>query len=281
MPARAPARPRGAAQGNHDFPFKRPSGPSCYNSAMSAVRLLAALMVLLACAPAHARTIYRCVQAGSVSLATAPEPGSKCVAHEVDDRAAKVPDLWRTPGARQGKLYRREQEGETVYSTRELPGSVAVLGFTVPAPPGAPAHVGLGQVGRPRPELHARAFEIAATANRIDPAWLRAIAHAESGFRADAISPKGALGVMQLLPATAKEYGVIDPFSAAQSIAGGARHLARLLRRYDGDHVLAAAAYNAGEGAVARYGGVPPYAETEAYVAKVDALYALYADALD
>ncbi|HVF33693.1 MAG TPA: lytic transglycosylase domain-containing protein [Candidatus Saccharimonadia bacterium] len=230
--------------------------------------------------PLQARTVYRCVQAGTVSLATAPEPGSKCLARELDDNAATMPDLWGTPGRKQGKLYRREQDGTTVFSTRELPGSVAVLGFAVPSPSGAPAHVGLGNVGRARPELHARAFEIAATANRIDPAWLRAVAHAESGFRADAVSPKGALGVMQLLPATAKDYGVTDPFSAAQSIAGGARHLARLLRRYDGDRVLAAAAYNAGEGAVARYGGVPPYAETEAYVAKVDALYALYAEAL-
>jgi len=244
------------------------------------MRLLLTLAVLLASAPLHTRTIYRCVQAGIVSLATAPEPGSQCVARELDDQSATVPDLWGTPGRKQGKLYRRDQDGATVYSTRELPGSIAVLGFTVPAPPGAPAHVGMGVMGRPRPELHARAFEVAATANCIDPAWLRAIAHAESGFRADAVSPKGALGVMQLLPATAKDYGVTDPFSAAQSIAAGARHLARLLRRYDGDRVLAAAAYNAGEGAVARYGGVPPYAETEAYVAKVDALYTLYAAAL-
>lgn len=247
---------------------------------MLLMRRLLALTVLLACAPLDARTIYRCMQAGTVSLATAPEPGSKCFAHELDDKSPTVPDLWGTPGRKQGKLYRLNQDGTTVYSTRELRGSVPVLGFTVLAPPDAPAHVGLGRVGRLRPEMHARAFEVAATANRIDPAWLRAIAHAESGFRADAVSPKGALGVMQLLPATAKDYGVTDPFSAAQSIAGGARHLARLLRRYDGDRVLAAAAYNAGEGAVARYGGVPPYAETEAYVAKVDALYTLYAAAL-
>ena len=83
-----------------------------------------------------------------------------------------------------------------------------------------------------------------------------------------------------LSPTTAKDYGVTDPSSAAQSIAGGAKHLARLLRLYDGDRMLAAAAYNAGEGTVARYGGVPPYAETTAYVAKVDALYALYRQAL-
>lgn len=241
-------------------------------------RYFVVLALAFASAPADARTVYRCLQDGTYSLSTAPEPGAKCEAHELDDQSALAPNLWGAQG--KGTLYRREQDGRTIYGTRELPGSVAVLGFTIPAPPGAPAHTGLGKVGRPRPEIHAKAFDTAATAHKLDRAWLRAIAHAESGFRADAVSPKGALGVMQLLPATARDYGVTDPFSAAQSIAGGARHLARLLRRYDGDRVLAAAAYNAGEGAVARYGGVPPYAETEAYVAKVDALYALYRAAL-
>jgi len=215
-----------------------------------------------------------------VSLSTAPEQGSACTAHELDDRSALPPSLWGTRGRKQGTLYKRVEDGRVVYGTRELPGAEPVLVFTVPAPPGEPAHAGLGDGGEPRPELHAAAFDAAARSNRIDAAWLRAIAHAESNFRADAISPKGALGVMQLLPATARDYGVHDPFSAAQSIAAGARHLARLLRRYDGDRVLAAAAYNAGEGTVARYGGVPPYAETTAYVAKVDALYARYREAL-
>ena len=251
----------------------------CYKSVV--LRSFALVALALASSTLEARTVYRCLVDGSVSLSTAPEPDAKCTAHPLADHEALSPRLWGTPGTKQGTLYRREVDGRTVYGTRDLPGAVAVLGFTIPAPPGAPAHVGLGQIGRPRPELHARAFDEAAQRNRIDRAWLRAIAHAESGFRADAVSPKGALGVMQLLPATAKDYGVTDPFSAAQSIAAGARHLARLLRRYDGDLVLAAAAYNAGEGAVARYGGVPPYAETEAYVAKVDALHALYREALD
>jgi hypothetical protein len=241
-------------------------------------RVLLATALLFAFGQAEARTVYRCISEGTVSLSTAPEKGADCEAHELDDRSALPKSLWGKPG--QGTLYRRIEEGKTIYTTRELPDATPVLGFTIPAPPGAPAHTGLGLIGRPRPELHAKAFALAASANHLDAAWLRAIAHAESGFRADAVSPKGALGVMQLLPATAKDYGVTDPFSAAQSIAAGARHLARLLRRYDGDRVLAAAAYNAGEGAVARYGGVPPYAETEAYVAKVDALYALYLQAL-
>ena len=80
---------------------------------------------------------------------------------------------------------------------------------------------------------------------------------------------------MQLMPETAQEYGVRDPFSPQQSIEGGARYMRALLRRYNGDRPLAAAAYNAGIGAVTRYKGVPPYAETLAYVDKVMALYAL------
>ena len=226
-------------------------------------------LLLLVPAGAHARTVYRCVQAGTVSLSTAPEPGSRCVAHEIDDNAAMVPNLWGAMGVFSGTLYERQQDGKTVYGTRKLPGAVKVLGFTVKTPPGEPAHVGLGKVGKPRLDRHAAQFKAAAKATGVDDAWLRAIAHAESGFDAAAVSPKGAQGVMQLMPQTGKEYGVVDPFSSAQSIAAGARFLKSLSRRYKGDLTLVAAAYNAGIGTVARYGGVPPYAETQAYLVKV------------
>ena len=246
--------------------------------------ILSSLLLLLAftflAQAAQARVIYRCVRDGSVSLATAPEPGSKCTAQTIDDNAAKLPNLWGVNGTQKGTLYEREQDGKLVYSTRDLPGSKPVLSFTVTPPPGAPAHAGLGRIGKPRTKEHAETFKAAARANRIDDAWLRAVAHAESDLRPDAISPKGAQGIMQLLPATAREYRVKDPFSPVQSIQGGARYLGALLRRYKGDRQLAAAAYNAGIGTVARYGGIPPYAETQAYVAKVEALYGLYATAL-
>jgi soluble lytic murein transglycosylase-like protein len=85
---------------------------------------------------------------------------------------------------------------------------------------------------------------------------------------------------MQLMPAVARAYGVADPFSSAQSIDGGARHIKALMRRYKGDLNLVAAAYNAGAGAVTRFGGVPPYSETQAYVEKVQVLYARYRTAL-
>lgn len=242
---------------------------------------LLALLLMFAVAPqAQARKVYRCVQAGTVSLATAPEPGSRCVAKQIDDNAAAVPNLWGAMGVFSGTLYERQQDGKTVYGTRKLPGSVKVLGFTVKTPPGEPAHVGLGKVGKPRLDRYAAQFKAAAKATGVDDAWLRAIAHAESGFDAAAVSPKGAQGVMQLMPRTAQEYGVVDPFSSAQSIGAGARFLKSLMKRYHGDLTLVAAAYNAGIGTVTRYGGVPPYAETQAYLAKVLALHARYREAL-
>ncbi|WP_370451264.1 lytic transglycosylase domain-containing protein [Lysobacter sp. N42] len=246
------------------------------------LRSLLLLVPLLAMPawPAHARTVYRCVQGGTVSLATAPEPGSRCEARHVPDDAVKLPNLWGALGLVKGTLYEREQDGRIVYSTRNLPGSRKVLSFTVQTPPGEPAHEGLGRVGPARVDRFAPQFRAAAKKTGVDDAYLRAIAHAESGFDPQAVSPKGARGVMQLMPGTARELGVTDPHSPVQSIDGGARHLRQLIRRYRGDLVLAAAAYNAGAGVVARYGGVPPYRETRAYVEKVRALYTRYRRAL-
>lgn len=239
-----------------------------------------AVAALLAAAPAHARTVYRCVRDNTVSMATAPEPGSKCVAKEIDDNAIQTPNLWGNMGVFSGTLYEREQDGKLVYSTRNLPGSRVFLKFTMQTPPGEPAHAGLGKVGKPQLNQHAKLFKAAAKATGVDDAWLRAVAHAESGFLATAVSAKGAQGVMQLMPEVSKEYGVTDPFSAQQSIDAGARHMKMLLKRYGNDRVLAAAAYNAGIGAVARYKGVPPYAETQAYIEKLQALYVLYREAM-
>ncbi len=244
-------------------------------------RLMLAAVAVLACtAPAGARTVYRCMRDGTTSLATAPEPGSRCEAKQVDDDAAVVPNLWGINGKQSGALYARIQDGATVYSTRNLPGSTRLMAFTVTPPPDATAHAGLGALGPVQPDIHSAIFHAAARANGIDDAWLRAIAHAESGMQADAVSPKGAQGIMQLMPQTTLQYRVQDPFSPAESIQGGAKYLGELLRRYKGDRQLAAAAYNAGIGTVARYNGIPPYAETQTYVLKVQALYELYRTAL-
>ena len=114
---------------------------------------------------------------------------------------------------------------------------------------------------------YAALFAKAGAANGVSPALLTAVARAESGFDAGARSPAGAQGLMQLMPATARSLGV-DPLQPAQAVDGAARLLKSHLQRF-GATELALAAYNAGPGAVAKHGGVPPYAETKAYVAKV------------
>ena len=98
---------------------------------------------------------------------------------------------------------------------------------------------------------------------------IKAVGMTESNFNPRAVSPKGAQGIMQLMPATARSYGVTDSFDPLQNLRAGARHLRRLLREFDGDLNLALAAYNAGSGAVRRYGGIPEYPETIAYVQRV------------
>jgi soluble lytic murein transglycosylase-like protein len=104
-------------------------------------------------------------------------------------------------------------------------------------------------------------------------ALVNAVIDQESGGDPSAISEAGAMGLMQLMPGTAQAYGVSDPFDPEQNVAGGTALLADLLRQYHGNVGLALAAYNAGSGAVAKYGGIPPYAETQAYVKNVSALY--------
>lgn len=113
----------------------------------------------------------------------------------------------------------------------------------------------------------------AALEQGLEPEFVRSVARAESGFHQNAVSVKGAVGLMQLMPATASALGV-DAKLAEQNAQGGAKFLRELLLRYHGDATLALAAYNAGPGAVERYKGVPPYLETRRYIVKVLAEYA-------
>ena len=121
---------------------------------------------------------------------------------------------------------------------------------------------------------------VAARSNAVDESLIRAIIHAESAYQIDAVSPRGAQGLMQLMPDTQAELDVSDPFDPVQNIDGGARYLARLLGEFEGDLELAAAAYNAGPGAVRRHRGVPPYDETQEYVRRVRILYRRYSQVL-
>jgi len=125
---------------------------------------------------------------------------------------------------------------------------------------------------RPSPSLldiHARIDRIAQTVG-IDRRLVHAVVRVESNYDPRAISPKGAMGLMQLMPATARQYRVEDPFDVDQNLEAGMRHLRGLLNRFDRSRALAA--YNAGEGAVSKYGGVPPYRETQDYVRRILAL---------
>jgi soluble lytic murein transglycosylase-like protein len=119
-----------------------------------------------------------------------------------------------------------------------------------------------------------RYIDDAAARHHVDPNLVRAVIKVESNFNPRALSPKGAMGLMQLMPATARHYQVTNPFDAAQNIDAGVRHLKGLLEDFGGDVRLSLAAYNAGSGAVARSGGIPPYTETRNYVKRITGIMA-------
>jgi hypothetical protein len=128
----------------------------------------------------------------------------------------------------------------------------------------------LEEIASPPPGADLRALAIAAAQRHgIDPAIVLAVVAVESAFQPQAVSPKGAVGLMQLMPSTASSLGVENALDPEQNLDGGARYLGSLLTLYRGDLTRALAAYNAGPGAVARHGGVPPYRETRTYVRKV------------
>jgi hypothetical protein len=127
----------------------------------------------------------------------------------------------------------------------------------------------------PQSGLFDAAFLNAGRQYDVSPALLKAVASAESGFNPDAISPAGAVGLMQIMPETAQQLG-IDPRDPVQSIQGAASYLRTLLNQFNGDATLAIAAYNAGPGAVSGYGGIPPFKETQDYVARVAGLMQQY-----
>jgi soluble lytic murein transglycosylase-like protein len=131
--------------------------------------------------------------------------------------------------------------------------------------------------------LNRRAFadeiQTAADVYTVDGSLIRAIIHAESAYQPEALSPRGAQGLMQLMPATQQELQVVDVFDPLSNIEGGTLYLSRLLNEFDQNVELAAAAYNAGPGAVRQYGGIPPYKETQEYVRRVKILYRRYRSA--
>ena len=262
----------------------------------------------LLAAPAQAGTLYRCDAAdGTRSYASKKVPGADCEAvgqyrvqrsasrwQPVAPAAAGVitplpgnpasvaskPAVTHSPvgnSARRvsGRVYTYKLNGVTYASTtapkgvlassvRSIPYSYLESCFACAAKPS----VNFGTV-----RLNTASYrdEIAEAAQRhgVEESIIRAIMHAESAYNPRALSRVGAQGLMQLMPATARRFGVSNAFDPRQNIQGGVQYLAWLLKRFNGDLTLAAAGYNAGEGAVDKYRGVPPYSETRRYVERV------------
>ena len=188
-------------------------------------------------------------------------------------------------GARvtRGAIYKYERDGVTHYTNVRPAGATpAQMLFSYVETCYACGLLPGVDFGTVRLNLDSYATEVRDAAREfgVDEAVVRAIIHAESAFRPNAVSHAGAQGLMQLIPATATRFGVADVFDPGQNIRGGVQYLAWLLNRFNGDLTLAAAGYNAGEGAVDRHGGVPPYAETQRYVQRVGVLAERYRGAL-
>ncbi|WP_433851132.1 lytic transglycosylase domain-containing protein [Stenotrophomonas nitritireducens] len=212
-------------------------------------------------------------QTAAVATAAQPAPAIPAPAATTAPAPARAGRAQRVVS---GQVYTYMKDGVRHY-TSARPAQVASLGevrtirysyiercYACGANPG----VNFGTVRLNTQAYHA---EIAAAAREfgVEEAVVRAVIHAESAFNPTALSRAGAQGLMQLMPATARRFGVSDAYDASQNIRGGVQYLSWLLRRFNGDLTLAAAGYNAGEGAVARHGGVPPYSETQYYVKRV------------
>lgn len=254
--------------------------------------------VLYRCADQDGVTVYASGTAGyrncklvgnfapEKSTAPAPAAAAKPSPAAVEFRTAPgegepkaVPEVTGTqPQVTRGAVYKYERNGVTHYTNRRPSGQRAQVLFTYietcfacSTAPGLDFNsVGLN--------LDAYRTEIAAAAtlHGVDEALIRAIIHAESAFNPNAISHVGAQGLMQLMPDTATRFGVTSAFEPSQNIDGGTRYLAWLSGRFNGDLSRIAAGYNAGEGAVDRFDGVPPYQETQLFVERVGILRERY-----
>ena len=224
------------------------------------------------------------IESGAAS--TPPSAGaSKQVVFSTSPAAATAQASKPSGGTRvlRGAVYRYERDGVTHYTNvrpRGAAQSKLLFSYVETCYAcGMLANVNFGSI-RLNTSAYSSEIRDAATRFGVDEYIVRAIIHAESAYRPNAISHAGAQGLMQLIPATASRFGVSDPFDPAQNISGGVKYLAWLMKRYSSNLTLVAAAYNAGEGAVDRNGGVPPYSETQRYVQRVGQLADRYRSAL-
>ena len=173
-------------------------------------------------------------------------------------------------GPAQAQIYTWRDASGTLVLSNVPQGGAAPKSYAVPSSKGVRATV---YVAPNRSRQFDPIIKLHAARHGIRADLVRAVVQVESAFNPSAVSPKGAMGLMQLMPATAQELGVGNPFNPEENIRGGVTYLRQLLDRYDNKEELALAAYNAGPGAVDKYGEtVPPYRETRAYVSKITRL---------
>lgn len=197
------------------------------------------------------------------------------------DCDSDLPGAWAWRRCASRRLLRFGFAGAALLLASALPAMAQVMevgpsGVALISGPSVITAEGAQPIVSPRPVIQTTLappaarphLQAAGELSGLSPQLLEAVAYVESRFRVDAVSPKGALGMMQLMPTTASDLGV-DPSDPAQNAQGGATYLRQMLAMFDNNLELALAAYNAGPSAVIRHGGVPPYAETRAYVAAV------------
>ena len=253
----------------------------------------AACTVVSRYTPEHApRGVSVPAPVGGISTVATPVTQSGTLGAQSSDAVASTPAVPTTVQAAanssaaprrvvSGQVYSYIQDGVRHYTSLRPRGievaSLRTIRYSYIETCYACGNAGL-DFGKLRLNTSAYQTEIAAASREfgVDEAVIRAIMHAESSYNPLALSRVGAQGLMQLMPATARRFGVTDAFNAGQNIRGGVQYLAWLLKRYNGDLTKAAAGYNAGEGAVDRHGGVPPYNETQRYVQRVGVLAERY-----
>ena len=275
------------ADGIPNYTSKRSPGAVCKAVAQGSSRVSAASRTAPPAPPAPVATPAAQVAGAAPAAAATPAVATAPASGTVVFKASATATPPATPGGGsrvlRGAVYKFERDGVTHYTNVKPRGATAsqLLFSYVEACYACGLLPGVN-FGTVRLNTSAYASEIREAASQfgVEEAVVRAVIHAESAYRPNAISRAGAQGLMQLIPATASRFGVSDPFDPAQNIRGGVRYLAWLMKRYESNLTLVAAAYNAGEGAVDRNGGVPPYSETQRYVQRVGQLADRYRSAL-